>query len=1055
MRILKWLAIIFGGLFALLVIAAVAVPVLFGDEIKALADEQIAAAVEADVAYGDIDLSLLREFPRIAVAVSDITVDGRDRFTGVRLADIEEVLVAVDFWSVVGDGPVAIEKVWLARPDLHVVVLPDGATNTDIIKGDTSASAETTAASGSAAIRLRQYGITDGNVLYDDRAGDLYAELRGLDHVGSGDFTATVFDLDTETDIAALTVATGGIDYFKRAVVAYDAELHVDMDAGQVDFRDNDLQINELHTGFDGTVALPAPNGDIAVDLKLNTPEQDFRALWSVVPAAFAKTLDGVQTAGRFSLAGAMSGVYEAQTGGLPGFDFALGVEDGRVQYPDLPSNLSAIDVDASAKSSGGQLGDLVLDVPRFSFQLGANPFSGRLRVVDGTTDPAFDLEAKGKLDLGDISRAVPLEGVERLVGLIDLDVTAAGTASDASGGDLRAIDATGRASVREIEYFADGMPPISVDNGDATFDGNTVTLVGVRGGAGRSDFEAGGTLTDVFALATETGTLGGDIKLRSRLFDANEWLELPTDDSPAVAADNDEATAELPSSRPFDRFDIAFDAAVGKLVYDVYTLEDARATGTVTADELEFRSVSFETAGSDVAMSGAMRNLYGYTFDGGELTGDLAVASERLNLLALANVGVDPNAPAPSAEEAATAAANAEYIPLPERMSITVDADVDRLLYDDIELRDVRGDIVMANQTAAVQGATARLLGGRLDIDGDYKYLGPNTEPAFDLKYALQEIGFREAFAQFNTIQRLAPVAQYMTGKFSTDMVMSSTLGRDMMPNLKNLDAEGFLRTLNASLEGFGPLKKAADLLDVEELQNLRLDDTKNWFTIDDGTVTVQPFAAKLGPVDATIGGTHGLDDAMDYDIDALIPRTLLGNNAVGAAANKGLDLLAGQASNLGLDLAPGENIRVRINLTGSMDDPSVGVKLLGTEAGDGSVKDAAALALKQAAERAKDSLQRVAQAKLDVARANAEAKARAVADDAKAKAEAEAQRLADEAKAKAAAEAKRLADEATRKAGEEAKRQAEELARQQGGEAVEKGKEALKGLFGKKKPD
>ena len=1048
MKVFKWLAIVVGGLLALLIVAAVAIPLLFGDQIRALADEQIAAYVDAEVAYGDIDLSLIREFPRLSVAIDEITVDGRGAFDGVRLADVGELLVAVDFWSAIGDGPVAIERVRLVRPDLHVVVLPDGRTNTDIVLSEAAPEEEVTTESGTTALRLDEYAIEDGTLVYDDRAGDLYAEVRGLNHSGSGDFTATVFDLDTETRIGEVTVTTGGITYLKRAEVDYDAELSVDTEAGQVGFRQNDLRVNALHTSFDGTVGLPAENGDIAVDLTLNTPEQDFGALWSVVPAAFAKTLDGVETAGRFSLGGHLRGTYEAETGGLPGFDLALDVSDGRVQYPDLPRDLSAINVEATARSGGGQLGDLLVDVPRFSFRLGANPFSGSLRVLNGTTDPAFDLVAEGTLDLADLAQAVPLEGVERLAGIIDLDVRTEGTASDATGGDLRAIEATGRATVRDIDYLAAGLPAITVERGDAAFDGNRVTITGLRGRAGASDFAVEGVLTDPFSLATETGTLGGEFRLRSDRFDANEWLvetEAPADGT-AVGGGGE----ALPSARPFDRFDIDFDAEVGTLLYDVYTLTDARATGSVTADELTLRSLSFETAGSDIAMEGTLRNLYGYTFDGGELTGDLSLSGRKLDLLALANVGVDPNAPATAAD-----AADAEYIELPERMSINVRTAVEQVTYDDIILNNVRGDVVMANQTAAVQGATARLLGGQLRMDGDYVYRGPDTEPKFDLKYALEDIGFREAFEQFNTVQRLAPVAQYMTGKFSTDMVMSSTLGRDMMPNLQRLDADGFLRTLNASLQSFGPLQKVADLLGAPELRELRIEDTKNWFTIEDGTVTVQPFAAKLGPVDATIAGTHGLDAAMDYNIDAVIPRALLANNAAGAAANRGLDLLNGQASKLGLNIGVGENVRVRINLTGSMTDPKVGVKLLGTEAGDGSVKDAATLALREAAERAKDSLQRVAQAKLDIARADAEAKARAVADDARAKAEAEAQRLADEAKAKASAEAKRLADEAAARAGDEAKRRAEEVAKQQGGDAVEKGKEALKGLFGKKKPD
>ena len=1050
MKVFKWFGIVVAGLLVLFVLAAVAIPLFFGDKLRALADDQIATYVDAEVSYGDIDLSLLREFPSLSVAIQDITVDGRGAFDSVRLADIGEVVVAVDFWSAIGEGPVDIESVRLVRPDLHIVTLPDGTTNTDILLTDQEAAPANAAETAEgAAIKLREYGIEEGHVIYDDRAAGLFVELTDLEHEGSGDFTATRFDLDTETSIAALTVNAGGVDYFDQATVAYDAQLSVDTEAGLVGLRQNTLRINQLSSTFEGTVGLPTQAGDIAVDLKLNTPEQDFRALWSVIPAAFAKTLDGVETSGRFDLGGAVNGTYVAETGGLPGFDFALSVADGRVKYPDLPKDLSAINVDARVRSSGGTLSDLLLDVPKFAFRLGANPFEGSLRVLNGTTDPAFDLTAQGTLDLADLTQAIPLDGVERLAGIVDLDVKAAGTASAASSGDVRAIEASGTASVKGVEYVATDLPKVSVASGNAAFDGNRVTVANLTGKAGRSDFAVDGVLTDPFSLATEQGTLGGEVKLRSSVFDANEWLEESGEE--VNAGQSVGASGDLPAARPFDRFDIGFDADIGTLYYDVYELTDAKAAGTVSPDELTLRSLRFETANSDVAMNGTLRNLYGYTFDGGELTGELTLASERLDLLALGNVGVDPNVPAAEPDATATA----EYIPLPERMSISVNTTAGRVLYDDIELSDVRGTIVMANQTAAVQGATGRLLGGRLDIDGDYVYRGPDTEPKFDLKYALKDIGFQEAFEQFNTVRQLAPVAKYMTGKFNTDMVMSSTLGRDMMPSLQNLDADGFINTLNASLQSFGPLQKAADLLGVASLQNLALKNTKNWFTIEEGTVKVQPFDAQLGDIAATIGGSHGLDQSMDYNIDAVIPRALLANNAVGSAASKGLDLLSGQASKLGLDLGVGDNVRVRINLTGSIDDPKVGIKLLGTESGDGSVKDAAALALKEAAERAKDSLQRVAEAKLDAARADAQAKARAVADDAKAKAQAEAQRLADEAKAKASEEAKRLAAEASARAGEEAKRKAEEAAKQAGGDAVEQGKDALKGLFGRKKPD
>ncbi len=1044
MKALKWIAIAVGSLFGLLIIVALLSPWLFGDKIRALADEQIAANVDAEVRYGDIDFSIFRSFPKLGVSIEDISVVGRGAFDSIRLADIEEVTVEVDFWSAIGEGPIQIHGVHLVRPALHVIVNRDGTTNTDIVKstGEQTPAAE----SGTApSIALEEYSITDGSLLYEDRAGDIYVDMKGLQHSGSGDFTAVTFDLDTETDIETITLTTTGIDYLYRASVDYDAVLAVNTEGGTVTLTDNALKINEMMLDMQGVVGLPDAKGNVTTDLSFAAPKQDFRALWSVVPAAFAKTLDGVKTAGNFDVSGTIEGTYVAETGGLPGFDIELGVQNGSVKYPDLPKDLRDINVDARVTSRGGALSDLLVDVPRFSFGLGSNPFSGSLKVRNGTTDPAFDLVAKGRLDLADLSQAIPLEGVTTLAGLIDMDVTAKGTASGATSGDVRAIDATGTARFERIEYVADGIPAVQLASGTANFDGNQVTLTDFVGKAGKSDFVASGTLVDPFSLASETGKLGGNLNLRSRYFDANEWLVEPTTTSSTTGAVADATIA----ARPFDRFDLDYVASIDRLLYDIYDLTDVKAQGNVTSDVLTISSSSLNTAGSDVAMSGRLANLYGYTFDGGELTGDLDLRSRRLDLLALSSIGVDPNAPAPTAADAA----QAEYIPLPERMSINVKANVGEMLYDDITLRNVTGSVAMANQKAAIQDASGDLLGGKVKIDGGYTYRGESVAPTFDVKYALQKIGFKEAFEQFNTIQQLAPVAKYLTGSFNTDMVLSSTLGRDMMPVLKELNADGFINTISASLEGFAPLQKAATLLGVKELQNLSLKDTKNWFTIADGLVTVQPFEASLGGINATIGGKHGLDQAMDYDIVAVIPRKLLGNNVAGAAANKGIGLLNDQASKLGVNLAVGENVRVRIKLTGSITDPKVDFKLLGTE-GEGTVKDAALASVKDIAKQAKDSLERVAQARLDAARGQAEAKARAVTDSVRSVAEARVQALADEAKAKASAEARKLADQATARAGEEAKRLAEEAARKQGADAVDKGKEALKGLL-KKKPD
>ena len=1042
MKVLKWLAIALLVLVALVAAAVAFAPALFGDRIRAAVDAELEHYVAADVTYGDVGLSLLRDFPKLTFEVENVVVEGQGAFDSIRLAQLGELAVSVDFWSAIGEGPIGIHAIELVAPRLHVVTMPDGTTNTDIVRNLQEAG-DATAESESVEVSLERYAISDGELIYDDRAAGLYAHATGLHHSGSGDFTATTFDLDTETAIDALDVVSAGVRYLRRASLRYDADLLVDTEAGTVTLADNDLTLNELHVSANGNVGIPGEDGSIPVDLTLVAPQQDFRALWSVVPASFTTELDGLRTSGDFALNGTIKGTYVPEPQQLPAFAFDLEVDGGSVQYPELPQALTAINVAAGVRSSGRDLDDLLLDVSSFAFRLGANPFTGKLRVRNGS-DPSFDLAAKGTLNLAELASALPIEGVRELAGVVDLDVEAAGTAEGANT-DLRSVESRGIARVSDLVYEADGLPKVSVARGTARFSGSEIDLEDVAVRAGRSDFTLAGKLVDPFAVATETGTLGGRLSVNGNRLDANEWLSEPASTS------TDASGVPAETARPFDRFDLDYDAAFEEVNYDVYDLRDVALAGSVSPEELRITRGDASLEGSRLALTGKLNNLYGFSFDGEELTGDLALRADRLDLLKLAEIGTDPNAdPA--------AAPTTGYVELPADMTVRVVAAVEELVYDDITVSDVSGVIALANQAAVVENGRGKALGGSVAIDGGYQYRGEATPPTFDLKYDIQGASFKQAFEKLNTVQQLAPIAKFLEGTFNTNMVMSSSLGPDMLPRLQDLNADGFIATLNATLNDFTPLRKAADLLNVKELRTLDLKNTKNWFTIQDGTVEVRPFDVKWNDIDATIGGKHGLDQAMDYEIVALVPRKLIGNNALGAAANTGLDFLSGQASKLGLNLDVGEFVRVRIGITGSIDDPKVGVKLLGTES-DGTAEDAATAAIKDLAQQARDSIERVAQAKLDAARAEVETKARAAADSVRNAAEQRARAAADEARAKAKAEADRLAQkaaaEAKARAADEAKRAAEDAAKKAGDDAADKAKDALKGIFGKKKPD
>jgi len=130
------------------------------------------------------------------------------------------------------------------------------------------------------------------------------------------------------------------------------------------------------------------------------------------------------------------------------------------------------------------------------------------------------------------------------------------------------------------------------------------------------------------------------------------------------------------------------------------------------------------------MTLSGKLDNLFGYTYENGDLTGNLNFTGGKLDLLKLSEIGVDPNA-----ETSTTSAAEGEYVALPERMALRIATSVSEILYDDISLTNVKGVIALANQKATIENGVANGLGGKMGIDGSYAYKGPEVAPEFLMK--------------------------------------------------------------------------------------------------------------------------------------------------------------------------------------------------------------------------------------------------------------------------------------------------------------------------------
>ncbi len=986
MKLLRNLLLLFGVLVLLLVGAIILIPILFKDQLVTAAKEIINDQVNAKVEFQDVGLGLWRHFPNLTLSLEELTVDGNAPFEDIRLLDLQRLDLDVDLFSILfGDGNIVLRSVRLVEPDLKVYVLQNGSANYDIaIASNTTPDTAQATSSTDYRLELRSYEIINGNLIYDDRPADLYAKIEGLNHRGSGNFSETVFDLDTKTSMQALTVTTGGTTYLNKAVVDLESTLAVDQAQSRYKLQQTLLSLNELDLQLVGEVGLLEAD-KMDLDLELNAPGNNFKSLLSMIPGAYTQDFEQVKTEGDFSLRAGTKGIYDPSSTDYPQFNLDLNIANGKVQYPDLPLPVSNIALTTQVDHPGGELDRMQININPFQMQIGDNPFKGRLALKTPISDPDIDTDIKGVIDLATLSQAIPMEGVEALTGKLTVDLAAKARLSQIERGVYDQVDMSGNLKTENLTYQGAGMPMVTLENAGFAFSPQFVEVQQFSAQLGKSDLSGRGRIDNILAWFSPEKTMTGSFNLRSNYFDANEWTVDSTAEEDAqeheIEVLNAEAELEMePEAELFDRYDLRLDARFNQIDYEEYDIRNARVIGQMNPKLLEVKELAANIETSDLSLNGELLHVMDYLMSDGMLTGKINLNSNRLNLNELLGLDEEVSEEPPMTSEEVDEEAVYE---IPDNINLVIGANIGRVDYTNMVLNDLRGEVVIRDEAAVLNGVSAKALGGRINLTGRYDTKGEGN-PEVALKMGLEDMAFQQAFTTFNTFERLAPIGKFISGNFNTDLLFEGEVGENMYPVLTTIDAEGFLETFGAVINQFKPVTAVGNALNVQALKEaIPLENTKNWFEIKDGTMEIKPVKINVKDMGFVVTGKQGLNLDMDYSIAATIPRSVWENNAVGAVASKGVDELRNQASKLGISWEKSEYIDLNIGLAGTLSNPTVKFNLLGAE-GSASLGDLAKKEAQAKANEALDEGKEKAQALLDEAQDSALSKADELLDDA-----------------------------------------------------------------------
>ncbi|UXX80376.1 AsmA family protein [Reichenbachiella carrageenanivorans] len=362
----------------------------------------------------------------------------------------------------------------------------------------------------------------------------------------------------------------------------------------------------------------------------------------------------------------------------------------------------------------------------------------------------------------------------------------------------------------------------------------------------------------------------------------------------------------------------------------------------------------------SDMQMNGSLSNFIGYALSETQtLKGQLNFYSNQFDL----NEWMSEADTAEVAESTETT--TLEVVRLPININFALNSKIKKILYDNMVIEDLDGLITVKNGTARLDSVGFRLLDGDFEMNGGYNSV-PN-HPLYDFEFSVQHLSISTAFASFNTIEKMAPVAKNMQGQFSTEMKIAGTLDEGMEPNLNDMNGSGVLLIEEAFLQGEKLMDAIAKVAKFDD-DTLKIKDTQVTFEIKDGRMFVDPYTINYAGYEATVFGSNGFDGSIDYNVSSEIP-----TGAVGAAVNSLLAQYTGGQALIG------ETIPLSINVAGTYDNPKVGLGQSTSTGSEPSAKDAATAAAKEAFEKQKKIAEDKAKAELEAQKKIAEQKAKA----------------------------------------------------------------------------
>lgn len=755
----KFLKII-GILLLIFIAILIAIPFVLESKIDTIVQNYADKNLNADLTFDDISLSLISSFPKAEVNVDNLKIINRTPFAGETLATAKSISFEMGITQLFKSTDIPMEVNEIIANELLLVLKTNktGAVNYDIVKeSKPNSKPKETENSSSFSFNIENYELNNSAFTYTDDTSNTTFYLTEINHNGKGVFSGEKSELNTNTE-ANVTLVIDGTEYLSNNSIKLDALIDLDLEQQKYTFKDNKGYINALPLEFEGFIQLVEAGQQI--DINFKNPESSFKDFLAVIPKAYAKNIENVNTTGNFTVNGIIKGLVSEET--IPTLDINMRSDNASFKYPNLPKSVRNIAINASVKNTTGNVDDTFVDINKLNFQIDQDVFKSEVHLKNLTTNMLVNANLDGVLNLANITKAYPIELENELSGILKGKLNTSFDMNAIETNAYQRIKNNGSVSILDFIFSSeDIVNPIQVNKADLTFTPTVVSLNSFDALTGKSDFLATGTINNLLGFLLSDRNLEGNFNVNSNTFAISDFM-----------------------------------------------VEDETATKTSNKTTSE-----------------------------------------------------------------------AESLKIPAFLDCTITANVKTVIYDNLYLKNVKGQLRIKDQNANLKNMTTDIFNGQMGISGNVST--KETKPTFNMKLAMRNFDISQSFKDLDMLKTLAPIAKVLQGKLNSTIDVSGFLDSSFSPDLATITGNALAEVLTTKLNTnqSAILSGLGSKIDFIDFDKLDLKNLKTKLSFENGQVSVKPFTISYKDIPIVVSGSHNFSNSMNYNAVLQVPAKYLGS--------------------------------------------------------------------------------------------------------------------------------------------------------------------------------